>query len=170
MLKKLSLLALIALSGCASLPFSGSSAGQKYTLEFQGGQTAEINITSNHPGIQTAIKAWIEQGLYNQAPVYRQVPQQFLLVGKPRLTGQPYFSGPALTSETKIGTQNIGNVGLVVHADGTLGPELMLHYGIRALSCCQNLQAVTIGTITRGSRNLATVKRGDTLLSTTSQP
>lgn len=136
---------------------------------FQFGQTANVLLdASGNTGLQQAFQQWVRQGVYTQTPVYRQLPGVFVLTGKPRLAGQGFVMGTQATLEPKqkkFPEAKAGEAGLIIHADGTVGPELILIYGHSVTSCCEAPQNIRIGKITSGKSALKSVQRGDNLQS-----
>ncbi|PZP38477.1 MAG: hypothetical protein DI585_07280 [Pseudomonas fluorescens] len=151
-------------SACAS----SVNPKQNLELTFQNGQTAIVKLNDTNPEIRNAFLNWVDQGVYAQTPVYRQFPGVFLLAGKPRLKGEGYISGPGTPLKPKH--PHYGQIGLVIHADGTVGPELLMVYGVGLTSCCEAPQSIVIGRITSGKGDLGTVQRGDNLQTIAIQP
>jgi hypothetical protein len=136
-------------------------------LTFQNGQTATLKLDGD-PALRAAFLKFAAAGAYTETPVYRQLPGIFILTGKPRLAGQGFVTGqpmPQGKSEARF-----GQVGLVTHADGTVGPELVLIYGPSVTTCCEAPANLRLGTITEGKWSLRHVQRGDNLTSIAIQP
>lgn len=141
-----------------------STTGPEVEITFQNGQHASIMLGKNQPALKKQFLGWVQQGVYRNAPVYRQVPGDFLLTGKPRLAGWGFIKGLYVENVAKQHSAHYGQVGLVVHADGTVGPELIIKYGFSVQSCCLDPANVEIGKITSGSASLAKVPLGDNTL------
>lgn len=177
MLKHLNTLILattLILSACATHKPAPVPLGPTIAqLTFQNGQTATIKLDGKHPELETAFQQWAANGTYTQTPVYRQLPGIFILTGKPRLASQSFQPGAIptpLPDNKKPAATGVRGVGLVVHQDGSVGPELILHYGPAILNCCDFPANIRIGTIQTSTSNLATIQRGDNLQSLTIQP
>lgn len=160
----------LVLSSCAGAPAAKPKPKPQPTasLTFQNGETVTIQLAGRDPALEKAFQKWVKQGVYTQAPVYRQLPGIFVLTGKPRLAGNGFVSGPTPTTNPEKPNKappetKTGQVGLVKHADGTYGPELILMYGKAIVSCCEAPANIAIGTITKGRNNLHRVQRGDNL-------
>lgn len=157
----------LTLAACSSLPLTEKKVTAN--LEFQFGQHAEIQLDNDlDPALKDAFLKWVNDGVYTQTPVYRQLPGIFILTGKPRLAGQGFVAGQVPLPEAwreGNGDVGTGDVGLVTHADGTVGPELILKYGPGLITCCEAPQNLRIGTISKGSFKLRSVQRGDNLIS-----
>ena len=165
MLKFLAVTAALILASCTASAPSGPPTLAQAT--FQNGQVVQIKLDPNlDPALKTAFENWVAQGVYTNSPVYRKLPGIFLLTGKPRLAGYGFQSGVIPTPNPKGKTPpstTSSNIGLVVHADGTVGPELILQYGIGVVSCCEAPQNIRIGILTKGALKLHQVERGDNL-------
>jgi len=142
-------------------------------LDFEGGQRVQVRLLGMDAGLENAFMGWVEEGVYTEAPVYRQLPGVFILAGKPRLKGEGFVPGTILTPEVNRKGEIVvrerpearaGYVGLVVHADGTIGPELIAIYGRDPRGCCEAPANVRIGVITGGRHALREVMRGDDLV------
>lgn len=142
-------------------------------MVFQGGQKLHVRMAGEHAELEGAFMSWVAQGVYTEAPVYRQVPGVFVLAGKPRLKGEGFVMGTAPAPQVdakgqpvapKLREPGVGELGLVKHADGTFGPEVIIVYGLDPRACCEAPQAVRIGTIEEGRRGLREVLRGDNVL------
>jgi hypothetical protein len=159
------LAAALLLTACAENPLviapTKAVPGPTVTITFQNGQTADVLLSGRNPALEYQFLQWAKQGVYNQAPVYRQLPGIFLLAGKPRLSGFAFIDGRYTENlGQQKGTRHM-QAGLVTHADGTVGPELILQYGWGVRSCCEAPANVTIGRIMEGRRSLPAVQRGD---------
>lgn len=137
----------------------------KLVVEFQNGQTAVVNLDEKqaHYGLSQFVAGLAGQGYYNGQFVYRQVPGYFVLAGKSRLTAQtalPGLYGPAGITPTLPEAQS-GQVGAVVHADGAVGPELILQYGWSVADEDTEPQNIRIGTLKMVHGSLKSVQRGD---------
>ncbi len=172
------ILAALALSACTpAIPrstYTPPSYKAEATFQFGQGVTIKLDESTGNTGLQKAFRGWVEQGVYTNTPVYRQLPGVFVLTGKPRLAGQGYVMGgePSKTKpdQTKFPEAGAGQIGLVTHADGTVGPELILIYGHSLTTCCDAPQNIRIGKITSGKSSLKSVQRGDNLQSIAIQP
>ncbi len=142
-------------------------------MVFQEGQKVRVQMLGQDAELENAFMSWVEQGIYTHAPVYRQLPGVFVLAGKPRLKGEGFVMGTAPAPQVdakgqpvapKMYDSSVGHVGLVVHADGTVGPEMILVYGKAVGACCEAPKNVRIGAIRSGRLILESVKRGDNLL------
>ena len=138
--------------------------GPMLVFTFQNGQQAQVLLGKKHEHLKEHLLAWIQQGVYRNSPVYRQVPGDFLLTGKPRMAGWGFVKGMYLENLAKQPSARYGQVGLIVHADGTVGPELIIKYGFSAQNCCLDPANVQIGKIITGKAALGKVKLGDNLL------
>lgn len=168
-LNKLILIVALALAACAHTLLTNAPSAQ---LTFQNGQQATVRLDAGDPALQKAFLQWAGQGVYAQAPVYRQLPGIFVLAGKPRLAGHAFVSGQSptpLLKNAKPEEASTGQIGLVTHADGTVGPEIILIYGHALRTCCQAPANILIGTITSGESSLHTVLRGDNLVNITAK-
>lgn len=141
----------------------------KLEVEFQGGQTALINLdekTADY-ALNGAIAQLAAQGYYNGNIVYRQVPGYFVLLGKARLSGQPTLPGVygvglgANGKVRQLPEAGEWQVGAVVHANGEVGPELLLQYGWSVVDAATELKNVRIGTLQAVEGKLLNVRRGD---------
>lgn len=130
---------------------------------FQQGQTITIKLAGKNGPLENQFAEWVREGVYTNAYVYRQLPGVFILAGKPRLQGMPFVDGGSVQDPKKQSSTHYGNIGLVTHADGSIGPEIILYYGWSVRECCQTPANVTIGTITSGQSSLGKVQRGDLL-------
>ncbi|TKW60464.1 MAG: hypothetical protein DI628_06055 [Blastochloris viridis] len=142
-------------------------------MVFQEGQKVRVQMLGQDAELENAFMSWVEQGVYTNAPVYRQLPGVFVLAGKPRLKGEGFVMGTAPAPQVdakgqpmapKVHEAGVGHLGLVVHADGTVGPEMILIYGKSVGACCEAPKNVRIGAIREGRLILESVKRGDNLL------
>lgn len=139
-------------------------------VAFQQGQTVTIKLAGKNGPLENQFVEWVREGVYSNAFVYRQLPGVFILAGKPRLQGLPFVDGREVENLKKQPQTHYGSVGLIVHADGTVGPEMILYYGWSVRECCQTPANVRIGTITSGQSLLAKVQRGDVLTNIAIQP
>lgn len=166
------------LAGCTTQPTVSPPPIGKLVVEFQGGQTATINLDKKGADyrLNSAVATWAKQGYYNGQFVYRQVPGYFLLAGKARLNGHVPEQGISYVGLQADGTMaelpeaHMGQVGAVVHANGTVGPELMLQYGWSLADEGTEPQNIRIGTLEEGKGNLKSVQRGDKIWRITFQP
>lgn len=142
-------------------------------MVFEEGQKVRVQMLGQDAALENAFMSWVEQGVYTKAPVYRQLPGVFVLAGKPRLKGEGFVMGTAPAPQVnekgepvtpKMEEASAGYVGLVAHADGTVGPEMILVYGRALGACCEAPRNVRIGVIREGRLILRDVKRGDNLL------
>jgi hypothetical protein len=160
----------LGFSGCGYTYIGKPQANHVPTLHltFQGGQSAEVSVIPNSP-FKDALMGWADAGVYNGTPVYRNMPGVFLLTGKPRLAGNNFVQGVPMPTPAHDVSNLPGRAeaGLVVHADGTVGPELIVRYGTCILSACERPQAVRFGYVTRTTGNLKDILRGDRLESVT---
>ncbi len=176
----------VALAAC------GSGAGYTYKphaapalpkpfveMVFQEGQKVRVQLLGQDAALENAFMSWVEQGVYTNAPVYRQLPGVFVLAGKPRLKGEGFVIGTAPAPQfdekgqsvaPKVEEATTGYMGLVVHADGTVGPEMILVYGKAVGACCEAPKNIRIGAIRMGRLILNDVKRGDNLLGVAKLP
>ena len=172
--KILTLGAMLALAACASQPdpnhIPRPAPPKVATLTFQNGQTATIKLNGKHPALENAFRQWVAQGTYTEIPVYRQLPGIFILTGKPRLAGQGFITGEIPASESSLKSVGYGQIGLVTHMDGTVGPEIILMYGQGVVNCCDEPANISIGRITDGKWSLRNVQRGDNLTGIAIQP
>ncbi|RYD48359.1 MAG: hypothetical protein EOP85_03700 [Verrucomicrobiaceae bacterium] len=178
----LALLAALLLTGCSTAQPVRSTRSQpvqpSYVADatFQFGQnlTIKLDPATGNSGLQQAFAGWVEQGVYTNTPVYRQLPGVFVLTGKPRLAGGTFIEGSSPTrtkpDQREFPEASVGQVGLVTHADGTVGPELIFIYGYSVTACCEAPQNVRIGKIVKGRSSLKSVQRGDNLQSIAIQP
>lgn len=180
---KLLLLAALVLAACSSqqqlprsTPKPPPQPAYKADAIFQFGQgvTIKLDPSTGNSGLQESFKEWVQQGVYTNTPVYRQLPGVFILAGKPRLGGQGFVEGgePSRTkpNQREFKEASFNHVGLVVHADGTVGPELVFIYGVSVTNCCEAPQNVRIGKIVKGRSSLKSVQRGDNLQGIAIQP
>lgn len=156
---------ILTLSACAGMPLQRPPEAH---LSFQSGQQVTVDVTAQDPALKAAFLKWARRGVYSQTPVYRQLPGIFVLTGKPRLAGNGYLPGQAPTMnledpKTKPAEAKNGDIGLVIHADGTVGPEIILVYGYGIVACCEAPANIRIGKITSGKSALGSVQRGDNL-------
>lgn len=168
----LTLAALLILGGCASQPAHKRPVA---TFTFQNGESVTVKLMGKDPALEAAFMGWAAQGAYTQTLVYRQLPGIFVLTGKPRLAGNGFMAGQSPTPnpekpDKKPAPTKIGQIGLVMHPDGTVGPEIILMYGYKVVTCCEEPANIAIGTITGGRKSLGTVQRGDNLQSIAIQP
>lgn len=139
-------------------------------MVFQEGQKVRVKMLGQNAELENAFMSWVVQGVYTQAPVYRQLPGVFVLAGKPRLKGEGFVMGTGLTPvmnkqgqmvTPEVKDARMGQIGLVVHADGTVGPEVILVYGACLRTCGEAPANLRIGTIEQGMLGLRDVLRGD---------
>lgn len=142
-------------------------------LYFQFNQQVKLQLLDEDPALLGAFTKWVNSGVYSQTPVYRQLPGIFIIAGKPRLKGEPFVRGTLATplpKNKKPKEASKGYAGLVIHADGTVGPELVLTYGRCFRAYCEGPANIRIAKITDNSGALGTVQRGDNLISIAIEP
>lgn len=173
MRRLLALALLITLAGCASANQKSAPVGPNLVMQFQNGQSITVELFNRNQAVQNTFLAWVGQGVYTNTPVYRQLPGIFILTGKPRLAGRGFMPGPAMVQLEKQPSAKTGQMGLVVHADGTVGPEIYLQYGYTLRECCTAPATIPIGKINNmatGKKTLASIERGDNLINIAIQP
>ncbi|MBI1309001.1 MAG: hypothetical protein GC129_03955 [Proteobacteria bacterium] len=159
-------LALAACNGMAPEVFNQpTTLPGEVVLEMENGQTATLRITSQNPALTGFIKAMVGRGYYNDQYFYDQTPGSFVLVGKARLSGRPTVAGPYIKIDAKNqpDSAGTGEVGMVVHVDGTVGPELILRYGFMLRDRDLQPQNIAVGRITSGKSALGALHKGDKL-------
>lgn len=132
---------------------------QQATVMFERGQSVTFTYDENTP-LTPYVRQWVLSGVYNGASVYKQVPGVLVMVGKGRLDGRAFVPGPGKPEPRPVSADSTHAVGLVVHADGSVGPELSIRYGRGVWGCCDAPQTVFIGYV-QSESHLADVQRGD---------
>lgn len=144
-------------------PFESKPAGPEVTLTLENGAQVKFVITSKNAQLAEFTRILIERGYYNDQYIYRDVPGAFVLTGKARLSNRPTMAGPYVPKDEieKLGDVGTGEVGLLVHVDGTVGPEFILRYGMMLRDQETQPQNVLIGKLTEGQDALEAAQKGD---------
>jgi hypothetical protein len=142
-------------------------------LSFQFNQQVTLELLNEDPALTEAFLKWAKDGVYANTPVYRQLPGIFVLTGKPRLKGTAFIAGTNPTPDPKgkpARDATMGYAGLVIHADGTVGPEIVLTYGRCFRAYCEGPANIRFAKIGDGQGSLGAVQRGDNLMNIAIQP
>ncbi|NBX86079.1 MAG: hypothetical protein EBQ80_02390 [Proteobacteria bacterium] len=132
-----------------------------------------FTVAATPENISTYAHTLLSSGYYRGQYIYRQVPGVCMATGIATLSGWRNARAMQLPMQQSKGgfkpikttTTGPGTVGLLRHANGTIGPELVIHYGINPLEKCP-LPATRIGKITQGRDALRQTKKGDKILTT----
>lgn len=145
-------------------PFEAiAPSGPEVTMQLENGAQVKFVVTTTNTQLAQFVRVMTERGYYDDQYIYRDVPGAFVLTGKARLSNRPTVAGPYVPKETldKLGDVGTGEVGLVTHVDGTVGPEFILRYGMMIRDQETQPANVKIGVITAGKEALEAAEKGD---------
>ena len=148
-------------------PFAESGSGPTITMKLENGQTVTLILTTRVDELAQFTRVMIERGYYDDQYIYRDVPGDFVLTGKARLSGRPTLAGPYIKDADKMDAVTTGQVGLLIHQDGTVGPEFILRYGRMIRDRETQPANVAVGYIKSGKDVLEAAQKGDKVFRTT---